>query len=139
MVTGRDRLPGGMPLETEVAKVNTLSPAVTSPFVPVSENACVPEPPIWLKSPVTVIPVLTGLAPGVTVTVRSVAAPACTEFGLATPVPEGGFEAGFTVSENTFVAVVLPSFTCMVKENGEPTEVVGVPLRVAPVSVRPGG
>src|SRR5581483_10589884 len=66
-----------------------LSPDVTSPFVPLSTNCCVAELPIAVRSPVTVMPVLVGLAPGVTVTVSSVVPPAATVFGLAAPVPVG--------------------------------------------------
>src|SRR5215213_8533117 len=60
----------------------TLSPDVASPFVPLSKNACDPEPPIELRSPVTVRPVLVGLAPGVTVTVSVDELPAKTVPGL---------------------------------------------------------
>ncbi len=41
------------------------------------------------RFPVTVMPVLVGFVPGVTVTVKSVVPPATTEFGLAAPTPEG--------------------------------------------------
>src|SRR5882672_11136998 len=43
------------------------------------------------RFPATVIPVLGGRVPGVTVTVRSVEFPGITGFGLAAPVPEGLF------------------------------------------------
>src|SRR5437868_3536866 len=71
-------------------KEKILSPPVASPFVPSSKNCCADEPPIELRSPATVSPVLVGLAPGVTVTVSSDELPACTGFGLAAPVPVGG-------------------------------------------------
>src|SRR4029453_11787296 len=41
------------------------------------------------RSPVTMIPVLVGFAPGVTVTVRNVVPPGWTELGVAAPVPLG--------------------------------------------------
>ena len=37
----------------------------------------------------TVIPVLAGFVPGVTVTVKRVVAPGLTAFGFAAPVPDG--------------------------------------------------
>ena len=66
-----------------------MSPAVTSPFVPSSKNCWAADPPIDERSPVTLNPVLVGLAPGVTATVRSVESPCVTVLGLAAPVPEG--------------------------------------------------
>src|SRR6266478_3834482 len=41
------------------------------------------------RSPATVIPVLAGLVPGVTVTVNSDELPGATALGLATPTPDG--------------------------------------------------
>ena len=51
-----------------------------------------------LKLPVTLIPVLVGFDPDVTLTLRSVEFPACNALGLAEPVPVGGVEEGVTVS-----------------------------------------
>src|SRR5215467_1178848 len=51
-----------------------LSPATTSPWVPSSKNDCPAAPPIDVRSPDTVRPVLAGPVPGVTATVSSVAA-----------------------------------------------------------------
>src|SRR5437870_12255187 len=59
--------------ETVALYEKMLSPAVASPFVPSSYSVCVVEPPMAERLPVTVIPVLVGFVPGVTVTVRSVA------------------------------------------------------------------
>src|SRR5437868_2345873 len=69
---------------------NVLSPAVASPWVPSSKNACVAEPPIVLRSPATLMPVLLGFAPGVTPTVSSVVLPARTVLGVALAAPDGG-------------------------------------------------
>src|SRR5262249_25628469 len=82
-------LPALVPAATVALKENTLSPAVASPFVPSSKNGCAADPPIELRSPVSVMPVLTGLKPGITVTVRRDVSPALTEDGLAAPVPIG--------------------------------------------------
>src|SRR5438876_1210637 len=60
-----------------------------------------------LRSPVTVIPELVGLAPAVTLTVSSVVFPACIGFGFADPVPVGGVGAS-TVSG----IVALPERNC---------------------------
>jgi hypothetical protein len=57
------------------------------------------EPPIKLKSPTTVRPVLGGNVPGVTVTVRSVEKPEVTELGLAAPTPDGLVEEPVMVNE----------------------------------------
>src|SRR5471030_803744 len=66
-----------------------LSPPVTSPCVPSSNNGCVAEPPMPRRSVVTVRPVLAGFVPGVTVTFSNVELPAVREFGVADPVPLG--------------------------------------------------
>src|SRR5882762_8275279 len=85
-----------------------LSPVVTSPFVPSSNNACVAEPPIEVRLAVTARPVLVGLAPGVTFTVSSDEPPAATEEGLAVPDP-----VGLVVGDVTFKAMVaLPLRAC---------------------------
>jgi hypothetical protein len=54
------------------------------------------------RSPVTMIPVLVGFAPGVTVTVRSVVPPGWTELGVAAPVP-----LGFVVVRQGLAAVAV--------------------------------
>jgi hypothetical protein len=59
--------------------------------VPLSKNACDEEPPIGARLPATAIPVLIGLLPGDTLTVRRVVAPAPTVGGVADPVPALGF------------------------------------------------
>src|SRR5262249_17034007 len=84
--------PGVVVTVTMVEKEKVLLPAVTSPLVPSSKKGSVAEPPILLKSPVTVMPVLVGLAPGVTRTVSSVVPPWTTDGGLA-----GRFPAGLVV------------------------------------------
>jgi hypothetical protein len=57
--------------------------------VPSSLNRCDVDPPIVPRFPVTVIAVLEGLVPGVTVTTRSAVPPGETDEGLAVPVPVG--------------------------------------------------
>ena len=89
MLMGKFFEPGAVPADTVACTENTVSPAVTSPLVPSSKNACEAEPPIVVRSPLTEIPVLVGLVPGVTVTVRRVGFPAPTVEGFATPVPVG--------------------------------------------------
>src|SRR5207237_2252336 len=79
-----DAVPG-----TVVLNEKMLSPAVSSLFVPSSKNCCVEDPPMAVRSPVTVIPVLAGFVPGVTATVRRVDPPGTTTFGFAAPEPEG--------------------------------------------------
>ena len=98
MVTGSDFAPGVVPLVTVALKEKILSPAVTSPFVPLSKNCCAAEPPIRLRSAVTAMPVLGGLVPPATLTVSSVDAPACRLLGFAEPLPAGGVLRGVTVS-----------------------------------------
>src|SRR5436190_22084094 len=68
---------------------NTLSPDTASPFVPSSKNVCEAEPPIPVRFPTTVIPVLDGLLPGDTLTVSRVVAPALIVDGVAAPVTDG--------------------------------------------------
>src|SRR5688572_25870942 len=60
-----------------------LSPAVVSPLVPSSKNGCVIWPPISLRLPLTVIPVLGGVVAGITVTVKWTFAPGETVVGFA--------------------------------------------------------
>src|SRR5262245_13522993 len=89
MVNPRDFKPGGVAVDTVARNENILSPAVTSPFVPSLKNVCVETPPIAERSPVTAIPVLVGLAPGVTVTDSIVLLPGETGLGFAAPMPLG--------------------------------------------------
>ena len=65
--------------------------AVTSPLVALSKNICVAGPPMELRSPVTVIPVLVGSAPGVTVAVKRVVPPGLTLAGVANCAMISGF------------------------------------------------
>src|SRR5947209_965341 len=60
-----------------------LSPAVTSPLVPSSKSGCEAESPMGLRFASTVMPVLAGEVPGVTVAVRRVGVPVKTLAGLA--------------------------------------------------------
>ncbi len=78
-----------MPSEIEVWNENVRSPATSSPLVPSSTSDWVAEPPIAVRSQVTVRPVLVGFAPGVTSTVSRVASPANRLFGVAAPTPLG--------------------------------------------------
>ena len=64
--------PIGVPAGMNAVYENVSFKAIASPFVPSSKNCCDADPPIELRSPVTVIPVLVGFAPGATATVRSV-------------------------------------------------------------------
>src|SRR5919108_680146 len=64
---------------------------------PLSVNACDAEPPMALRSPVTVMPLLAGLLPGVTVTVIVLEAPGRTAPGFADATPVGGVDAAVTV------------------------------------------
>src|SRR5258706_9155287 len=66
-----------------------LSLGVTSPFVPLSKNCWLAEPPMAVRLALTAKPVLVGPVPGVTVTVSRVVPPARTELGLAAHVPRG--------------------------------------------------
>src|SRR6476646_1936612 len=86
---GKDFVPGVVVTVTTVENENVLFPAVTSPFVPSSKNGSVAEPPMLLRSPETTMPVLVGLAPGVTSTVSKVVPPWSTDAGLAAPAPLG--------------------------------------------------
>src|SRR6266700_7575761 len=89
IVTGRVFAPPVVAKATVVANENVLLPGVTSPFVPSSKNDCVADPPMLVRSPVTTIPVLVGLAPGVTRTVSNTLPPWATDAGLAAPAPLG--------------------------------------------------
>src|SRR5450432_2245874 len=85
--TGIDLLPATAFAPTVVLNENTLSPASASPFKPSSWNGCVELPPMALRLAVTVRPVLSGLVPGVTLTVNSTASPRNADGGVAEPVP----------------------------------------------------
>src|SRR5258706_332737 len=56
---------------------------------PLSANGCVADPPIVVRSAVTIKPVLVGPDPGVTLTVSNDDPPGRTDEGLAAPVPDG--------------------------------------------------
>src|SRR5258706_15959124 len=99
MVTGKVFPPGVLELATVAWNENTLSPATASPWLASSKNCWMADPPIELRSPATAIPVLGGLLPGVTLTVRSVEPPAMSVFGLAAPVPDGLVAGTVTVKE----------------------------------------
>src|SRR6185436_10172886 len=75
--------PGAVPSGTVAMYENVRSAAVTSPFEPSSNRLCVADPPIDVRLAVTVSPVLVGLDPGVTATVRSDDSVTDTEFGVA--------------------------------------------------------
>ena len=83
---GIDRAPEDVLPGTGARKEKTLSPAVRSPFVPSSNRVCAADPPIEDKSALTVISVLAGFVPGVTVTVNSVDVPVGTDAGVTVPV-----------------------------------------------------
>ena len=82
--------PGAVAASTTAENEKMLSPPVASPLLPSSKNIWIAEPPISLRSPVTVRPVLAGFAPGVTVAVSSVVSPGDTTSGLAAPSTDGG-------------------------------------------------
>src|SRR5258707_10091088 len=86
---GRLLAPGVALTATTAEKENVPSPAVGSPLLPSSKKGWVAGPPIALKSPLTVIPVLAGPLPGVTTTRNSVVPPWATEAGGALPRPVG--------------------------------------------------
>ena len=88
-VTGRDFAPAGVAEVTVTEREKTLSPAVASPFVPLSNSCVSPAIPMSLVVTVTPRPVLVGFAPGVTVAVSNVVPPARTVFGDAPPVTVG--------------------------------------------------
>src|SRR5438128_1407490 len=90
MVIGRLLRPTAVAGATVARNENVLSPAVASPCVPLSKNACVGEPPIVLRSPATVMPVLVGFTPGVTATFSSAVLPARIVLGVAVPAPDTG-------------------------------------------------
>src|SRR6187401_2786979 len=78
-----DCIPPGCPAGIVAEYEKILSPGVASPFVPSSKKACVAEPPMFDKFPITVIPVLGGVVAGMTVTVKSVVPPGVTVVGFA--------------------------------------------------------
>ena len=102
IVAGTAFAPGVVASGTAAEKLNTLSPAVTSPFVASSKNCCVGVPLIEVRSPLTARPVLAGPVPGVTATVSSVEPPAVTVDGLEAPTPEGLVESVETQLESLF-------------------------------------
>src|SRR5438105_12870964 len=86
---GNETGPNGVPGGTAAVNVNAL---------PLAANDCAADPPIALRSPVTVMPVLAGFVPGVTLTLRSALLPGVTDAGVAVPVPVGDVVAAVTVS-----------------------------------------
>jgi hypothetical protein len=78
IVTASVLTPGVVIGLTATRALKTLSPAVTSPFVPSSRSRIDGSPPIELALTVTRMFVLGGPSAGVTATVRSVEAPAGT-------------------------------------------------------------
>ena len=92
-VKGIDLKPADVPLSTMAMYEKTLSSGVASPLLPSSKNGCAAEPPIAVRSPTTVMPLLAGSLPGVTATVSRVLAPRTTENGLALPSPVGSVGA----------------------------------------------
>ena len=60
---------------------------------PLSVKPWLADPPIAERSHVAVMPVLAGVVPGVTVTVRSVESPGGTDAGLALPMPVGAVQS----------------------------------------------
>src|SRR6266699_2002992 len=91
-----------------------LSPATASPLSPSSWNAWLGGPPIVPRFPVTVNPVLTGSAPGVTATVSNTLPPCCTLAGEADPVP-----LGFMVPHGFVATLVLRGFGAPVAKSAE--------------------
>src|SRR4051812_36540588 len=89
MLIGRLLRPRVVVAATVAWNENVLSPAAASPCVPLSKNDCAAEPPIAVRLPATLMPVLVGFDPGVTATVSSVAWLGKTVLGLALPAPEG--------------------------------------------------
>ena len=82
--------PVAIPPATAASNENTLSPGVTSPWVPSSKSGCDTKPRMAVRSQRTVTLPLSGCEPGVTVTVSSVDSPAEIDAGTAAPVPLGG-------------------------------------------------
>ena len=74
-------------------------------LLPLSVNDCVAEPPMAVRSPSTVMPLLAGPVPGVTVTVMVVVAPGKRLLGLAEATPVGGVDDEVTVSAIDVVPV----------------------------------
>src|SRR5262245_55718177 len=93
IVTVRFLAPAVVLEETVVKIENTLSDATMSPFEPSSKNGNDEEPPIGARLPLTEMPVLVGLLPGETLTVRRVVAPTPRVGGVAEPLPDGLVEA----------------------------------------------
>src|SRR5688572_20293842 len=89
MVKLMTRGPDGVPAATVTSSEKTLSPMVTSPLVPSSNSGAGFGPPMLVRLALTARPVLVGLPPGVTVTVRRDEPPTGTEAGLAAATPVG--------------------------------------------------
>src|SRR5688572_19590689 len=78
IVDKKFRCPLGVFAGTVTRYENTLSPGVTSPFVPLSKSCWVGDNPMVDRFVVTAIPVLGGLEAGVTLTVRREFCPGAT-------------------------------------------------------------
>jgi hypothetical protein len=72
--------------------VNTLSPAAASPLSPSSCSAALAPCPKTLRSQLTVVPVLAGFVPGVTVPVTVSSVPGEPDAGFAAIARVGGVE-----------------------------------------------
>src|ERR1041385_649255 len=82
-----------------------LSPAVTSPFVPLSNRFCVALPPMAVRSAVT-MPVVVG---GGSSTFSSVELPDGTEFGVAIPIALSRQPVGAAAVLRGFAAALAKS------------------------------
>src|SRR5262245_19204661 len=129
IVIGSDFAPTVVLRLTVARNENTLSPTVTSPFVPSLKNGCAALPPIEERSPVTIIPVLVGLAPGVTATVSSVVPPGATGLGLAEPTPVG------LVGVGLFIGVMEKSSTAKPSSAPDASRSVQRMKKVAPAAM----
>ncbi len=91
------------PSESDTINGKFLAPAVVPTatvawnvkVLPLPLKDCVADPPMAVKLAVTVMPLLAGLVPGVTATVKVVFSPGKTEVGLADPLPDGLVEVGY--------------------------------------------
>ena len=97
---------------------------------PLSANTCAPEPPIELRSPVTVIPLLAGFVPGVTVTLVVVVAPGKTLPGVAVATPVGAVCETVTVREMEVLPVRLCASVIVTGRLFEPAVVLLVTIAV---------
>ena len=73
-------------------------------LLPPSTNGCTALPPMDDRSAITLIPLLVGFVPGVTVTVNTVEVPASGLEGFAAPTPDGDVGANGVVTVNAMLA-----------------------------------